>query len=73
MSEYLINELQKNFEQLKKVAELDKKLEGEDKITLNWLICGFSESLKKANQKDEKISRAIEYINKYIVIVNIKM
>ncbi len=59
MSENLINELQENLEQLKKVVQLDKKLEGEDKMTLNWLICGYSENVKIVN-------KTIDYIQTHI-------
>lgn len=57
--EELIKEIQ---EKLKNVSQLERKLEGEDKETLRWLIYGYNECAKTLNQKEEVINKAIDYI-----------
>lgn len=49
---------------LKQIDELEQKLEGQDKETLQWLIYGYNECAKLLNQKERKIEKTINYINK---------
>lgn len=49
---------------LKQIDELEQKLEGQDKETLQWLIYGYNECAKLLNQKERKIEETINYINK---------
>lgn len=41
-------------EYLKRVEELELKLTGEDKDTLQWLIYGYNECARLLNQKEEE-------------------
>ena len=57
---------------LKRVDELEAKLTGEDKETLQWLIFGYNQCAKLLNEtkqqckkQKEVIKKAIEYLNKY--------
>ena len=49
-------------EYLKKVDELEEKLVGEDKDTLEWLIFGYNQCAKMLNEKEVRIKKAIDYI-----------
>lgn len=56
-------------EYLKRVEELEAKLEGEDNDTLHWLIYGYNqcarllvEAEKENKQLQQRIDKAIEYL-----------
>lgn len=49
-------------EYLKRVGELELKLTGEDKDTLQWLIYGYNECARLLNQLETNRVEAIEYI-----------
>ena len=56
---------------LKRVDELEAKLTGEDKETLQWLIYGYNQCAKLLNETEQEnqkykevIDKAREYINK---------
>ena len=51
---------------LKRVDELEEKLQGQDKETLQWLIYGYNECAKLLNQNERKIDRVIKYIQNKI-------
>ena len=51
---------------LKRVDELEEKLQGQDKETLRWLIYGYNECAKLLNQNERKIDRVIKYIQNKI-------
>lgn len=57
------------FHYLKRVDELENKLTGYDKETLQWLIFGYNECAKLLNEKERKIDSAIDYIN-FLFIFN---
>lgn len=54
---------------LKRVDELEKKLTGYDKKTLQWLIFGYNECARLLDRKERIIDSAIDYIN-FLVIFN---
>lgn len=49
-------------EYLKRVEELELKLTGEDKETLQWLIYGYNECARLLYQLETNRDEAIEYI-----------
>ena len=53
-------------EYLKQVDELEQKLEGQDKKTLQWLIYGYNECAKLLNKKEKVIKEAIEFTKEHI-------
>lgn len=63
---------------LKKVDELGTKLTGEDKETYAWLIYGYNQCAKLLNETEQQckmqkkvIDKAMEYINKNLILVSI--
>lgn len=55
-------------EYLKRVEELELKLEGEDKETLQWLIYGYNKCAKllyEAEQENGKLNEIKEVIDMY--------
>ena len=60
-------------EMLEKTKQLEVKLKGEDKMTLQWLTYGYNDCAKMLNEKEEEnekyneiISKTIDYIQKHI-------
>lgn len=51
-------------EYLKRVYELEKKLNDEDKDTLQWLIFGYNECAKLLSEAEDKIWRATRILSK---------
>ena len=51
-------------EYLKRVEELELKLIGEDKDTLQWLIFGYNECARLLNQLETNRDEAIQKLNK---------
>ena len=51
---------------LKRVDELEEKLQGQDKETLQWLIYGYNECAKLLNQRKRTIERVIKHIQNKI-------
>lgn len=65
-------------EYLKRVDELGTKLTGKDKETYAWLIYCCNQCAKLLNETEEQckkqkevIDKAIEYINKNLILVSI--
>ena len=58
-TEELIKEIQEN---LKRVSKLERKLEGKDKETFQWLISGYNECATMLNQKTRLIYEIDSYI-----------
>lgn len=63
---------------LKRVDELGTKLTGEDKETYTWLIYGYNQCSKLLNETEQQCKKqkevtdkAIEYINKNLIVVSI--
>lgn len=63
---------------LKRVDELGAKLVGEDKETYTWLIYGYNQCAKLLNKTEQQCKKqkevndkAIEYINKNLIVVSI--
>ena len=63
---------------LKRVDELDAKLTGEDKETLQWLIFGYNQCAKLLNETEQQckkqkevIDKATKYINDNLIISSI--
>lgn len=63
---------------LKRADELGAKLVGEDKETYTWLIYGYNQCAKLLNEAEQQckkqkevIDKAIEYINKNLIVVSI--
>lgn len=51
-------------EYLKRVEELELKLEGKDKDTLQWLIFGYNQCAKMLNEYECKVIKAVDYVCK---------
>ena len=49
---------------LKRVDELDAKLTGEDKETLQWLIFGYNQCAKLLNETEQQCKKQKEVIDK---------
>ena len=47
---------------LKRVDELDAKLTGEDKETLQWLLFGYNECARLLNEKEQKNKQLKEQV-----------
>lgn len=50
-------------EYLKRTAELERKLKGKDKETLQWIIHGYNECARLLNQRERATELVIKYIS----------
>ena len=55
---------------LKRVDELEAKLTGEDKETLEWLIFGYNQCAKLLEENEQQCKKQKEVIDNVINIIN---
>ncbi len=55
------------IEYLKRTNELEERLTGQDKETLQWLIYGYNECANLLYQNEDKIKKTVDYINYYLL------